>query len=600
MDVFSGPLGNHILTPERIIELFSVCISSLNLGSIPQTLDQVIIGQADRMRPHSPKAVIVLGAVEGSFPKTPKEGGLINEEDRRRLAAVGLELPGSDIIYRLRLERYYVYFALTRASQRLYLSCSGRNTSGEEREPCEAFVKIVNLFGESESSGGIRITSRRSALEAMALGMQNETGTYHTMREYFLRYEGKDEAARIKELAGKREHVIEDKSVAAELFGKNIMLSPSKIEHYHSCAFASFCRSGLGFSEKRRAELSPLESGSVIHRVLEILFSSYGAKELTEMSETGLQTHIRSVIMQFLSERVDDVSQLSTRQTYLFSRLSQSLLMLVRHLAKELAQSRFVPEYFELPIGKGSGYSMQLVTPGGARVSVNGIVDRVDVMEKNGRKYVRVMDYKSGGKDFRLSDVYYGLNMQMLIYLFAICRDTGEQETIPAGILYVPAELKTVEIQRGEDDKELAEKHEKNLRMDGLILDDIDVIQGMEADIRGVFIPVSLKNGADIESLRNLSLEGTGPSGSQALNGTEAIANLAQLGKIRRRVESLICSMADSLRDGNIQAIPAKGSGYDLCQWCEFSVMCGFEEGDRIRRIPAIKRDELDELLAEE
>ena len=148
------------------------------------------------------------------------------------------------------------------------------------------------------------------------------------------------------------------------------------------------------------------------------------------------------LLHQFLADRVSRSESLSKRFHYLFERLSITLTRLLRQLAAEFAQSEFEPVRYELPIRQGGEVApLELMLENGVRVSVEGIVDRVDLMEKDGKKYVRVVDYKSGSKNFQLDDVYYGLNLQMLIYLFSIWKNgTGElANCLPAGVLYLPA-----------------------------------------------------------------------------------------------------------------------------------------------------------------
>jgi len=210
-------------------------------------------------------------------------------------------------------------------------------------------------------------------------------------------------------------------------------------------------------------------------------------------------------------------------------------------------------------------------TPGGAVVWVEGTVDRVDVMESSGRRYIRVVDYKSGGRDFRLGDVLSGLNLQMLLYLFSIEKNGvgALADAIPAGVLYMPARDGFISASR---DESVQAQRARRLRMDGLLLDDPEVLRGMEREMAGVFIPVK-QNKAGKADPRS------------------ALATREELGKLAGKVEQIICDMADALRDGNIPAKPVSGLDYSVCEYCDYRAVCGFEQGDKVREIARIDRE---------
>lgn len=222
------------------------------------------------------------------------------------------------------------------------------------------------------------------------------------------------------------------------VYGENLYLSPSRIESFHRCRFAYFLRYALGLKERKRAELSPIETGSVIHYVLEQVLAAYSPQELNALKKPQLLDILQRILEQYLQEQMAAKGQ-GERFVYLFNRLQDTVYKLVRHLVREFLQSDFAPYAFEMDVGHREDVSpLHVKTADGQDVWVSGFIDRVDVMEQNGRKYVRVIDYKTGTKSFQLSDVFYGLNMQMLLYLFAIWQNgqKGLKNAYPAGILY--------------------------------------------------------------------------------------------------------------------------------------------------------------------
>jgi ATP-dependent helicase/nuclease subunit B len=318
----------------------------------------------------------------------------------------------------------------------------------------------------------------------------------------------------------------------------------------------------------RKAELSPSQSGILIHRVLERIVSKYGGAALKDLPEEMLRAEIAAEIDVYLHEVVAESETIPKRVIAGFSRIGDELYELLRRLGEEFSRSLFEPVAFELPIREGGRVEpLHLYTADGCEVLVEGTVDRVDTAVVNGKRYVRVVDYKSGGKTFRLRDVYYGLNLQMLIYLFSIWQNgTGTLGgALPAGVLYLPALGKYQSGDRaGEDDDKLLQKQ---YRMNGLLLRDPAVLEAMETDGQAIFIPVK----PDTEK-------------------SDALASLAQMGRLRSLVERRMTDMAEALRAGTIPALPAEIDN-EPCRNCDYRGVCGFEAGDPMRELSQLPRE---------
>jgi ATP-dependent helicase/nuclease subunit B len=227
----------------------------------------------------------------------------------------------------------------------------------------------------------------------------------------------------------------------------------------------------------------------------------------------------------------------------------------------EIAQSKFIPADFELSLHKNGAIPplrVDIDMNGKAFAEVEGKVDRIDVMEENGKKYLRIIDYKTGKKEFLLQDVLLGLNMQMLIYLEAIL-ENGEDyygKITPAGILYMPAVAPFVQIKRSKNLAEQLEKEkQKNLRMSGILLDDKDVVRGMEPDSKGVYVPAQIKNGEFAKGASVMSLD--------------------DLRELTRYPKKLIAQMAKNLHDGEVLVNPMKCENVDACEFCDYFLICG-------------------------
>lgn len=587
LDIFGDIFASYHFTSKRFCELFKLALCTADIGIIPQTLDQVLVGLADRTRPHDPKVVFIINAVDGVFPQAITQNTIFSKIQIEQLKHAGIDFSDEDT-YQTALEKYFAYYSLTCPSHQLYLSYPKQNIAGSTYIPSILVDTLCTLFPNitiktSDVDPLHQIVNGKSAKAYLTKTIREDTPLTVTLRSII----EPQELHKIDYVTKSVSFKIDDPKITKQLFGTQLRLSPSKLEQYHRCAFSYFCSSGLNLKKKKKVAFSPLESGTVIHTILQIILSKYSKEQLADLSEKQLKDEIRIIIQSYLEEHVNDDSILSKRFRYLFTRLISTTYKLIRHLQEEFLQSDFIPTDFELEIGQNensSVKSLELVSQFGTKISVNGTVDRVDIMQKNGKKYVRVLDYKSGSKSFALTDIYYGLNLQMLVYLFSIWQNgTGiYEDTIPAGILYVPVPDKNIIVStdRNTTDTKTAVEVSKTLKMNGLLLDDIASISGMERDMAGIFIPAKLKKDGSFDA-------------------TSSLVTLTKLAKIKTHIEKIITDMADNLINGVIPALPVRGQSYEPCSYCDYQAVCGFEMGDEVKEMAKISTDEFYTMIGE-
>ena len=263
----------------------------------------------------------------------------------------------------------------------------------------------------------------------------------------------------------------------------------------------------------------------------------------------------------------------------LYSRFEKTVYELIVQIIEEFSVSDFVPCGFELKIdrdGEVPPYEISLEDDG--KIYIRGLVDRVDMMEKNGEKYIRVVDYKTGGKDFRLYEVLEGINMQMLIYLFAI-QENGKdnyENCIPAGVLYKPAKFGQLKMKRFADENDLAKERKKEGKYSGLILAQEDVIYGMDRTGNGEIIGVRVNEGKD----NKVTFKGS-------------VATLSQLGKLKEKVDRIIAAMGNGLHSGNVEILPFENGNDSACTFCDYKDVCLRREEDENRATQVLKNEEI-------
>ena len=315
------------------------------------------------------------------------------------------------------------------------------------------------------------------------------------------------------------------------------------------------------FTFLKKVEMTPSEAGNLVHEVMEKLMQFFGG-DLAAADLAALKERCLILAEEYMDSRLPREKR-SVRMQALADQLGDAVLRLALRLRAEQQQSHFRAADCELAIGKNAEvpaavYPLQ----DGSSAVVEGIVDRVDLYEHDGVRYVRVVDYKTGAKEFRLSDIWQGLNIQMLLYLFALKNNVGDRyggSMTPAGVLYLPSDPKPAE----------SEKDAKKIfRMNGLLLDDAEALAAMEEKGEGVYIPTSLKK--DGWDGRNL-------------------ASAALFGQIERRIGEIVTDMATELRNGNVDAVPAqKGSEPEACRYCDYRAVCSAERVSRVREIKSL------------
>lgn len=553
-------LGDTELELEEFSRLFSLVLSQYDVGAIPVSLDAVTVGDAPRMAHKEVKALFLLGADSGAIPDCAVSPGLFTDQDRDALSAMEVELaPRQED--KLRREMTIAYETCCRPSQRLYVSYSA-GEGDNQRTPCFLWARLGALFPDAPVRDGGDPLARLSAPDA-ALEL---AGSSPAVAEALKRVPGlSDRVERIQDAAGWRRGRL-SRPVVDALFGPVVPMSATKLDLVNSCHFGYFLRFGLDAKPRQRAAFRAAEYGTFVHDVLERTLRAAreeGAplddvQAVERLSQAAAERYEREVLPNLEGE--------PARFRVLFQRMKGAALAVARSVCAELAVSDFTPAAFELGFGPGKDLPPVEVEQG-VRLRLTGYVDRVDQWLHEGKRYVRVVDYKTGKKSFDFADVADGRGLQMLLYLFALRREgkglLGPEETVPAGVLYVPARTPLVDGERDMSDGEIQRARDRLLRRQGLVLDDPDVLSAMERPAGEYrFLPV-----------------GTGRGGGDSL------VTPAQMEALDGYITAALRAAAGELAAGNIDADPYwQGADKNPCRWCDYKAACHFEEGCGDRR----------------
>lgn len=562
LDTIHDTLGEQPMSAVQLCELFGLMASTQTMGVLPQGLDEITIGSADRIRTLGPKVVFVAGVNDGVFPPAATSAGMLSERERKVLQDSGLGLAVSGV-EKIAQERFFAYNALCSAREKLFVSYVQKDEQGQPLVAGELVTRIRTLLPGCRSVSTLDcdpldlVESRASAFTQLAQSYPTGNALYASLRTVLQ----EDDAYRHRLQAMERfvqndVFAIADSQIARELFSTKMQLSATKVDRYYQCAFSYFCEYGMRARPRKKAAFDPLQRGSLLHAVLELMLRRYTVQALGEMSAQQRLALVREEVTSY-REAILQTGVTSAQADALFERNVNTIDMILQRLLDELAQSSFQPVDLELEIHSGKDiepYSLTL--DNGATLQMIGKVDRVDMATLNGQRYIKIVDYKSSNKAFALSDVLAGLNMQMLIYLFAIMRGGKQRygEALPAGILYQPLQIKTKESVRGTDEATLRNNVVRENRAQGLLLNNTEVVLAMDREGAGLYVPAKLKK--------------------EQLTGN--VLALEQLAALNTRVDALLCDMAEQLLRGNIPAYPVYGKPrYEhTCDYCYYRDVC--------------------------
>lgn len=585
LSLLADTLGDRGITPKRFAELFKIMVSSSDIGTLPGGLDMITVGDADRIRVSDKKVMFIVGANEGVFPATATESFVLTENERRMLKNHNLEL-SDDSSARMKKERLKVYSTVSTPRDRLFITYSLGDFKLEQINPSEIVSVASDIVPNAQRvdisllDEVFTVESARSAFESAALHIADNSEYAATVKKYVASTSYASMLESAERIAHKEPFEIKDGEKATALFGKEMYISATRVEKFHECAFKYFCKYGLKAKENSHAQFDARLNGNLVHYVLEKLFAQHGSNGLRSMSRNERKEAVNNVTSDYVNQYMGGYEFLNGRIRYSIERCKNTICEILERFAYELTSSKFETRDVELsidPDGDIAAYTVELSD--GGRAVLGGKVDRVDTMhsEDGEKTYLRVIDYKTGGKDFKLSDIISGVNMQMLLYLVCIFENGKDRygNVVPAGVLYVPAKKSKNSLGRYATDDMVEHERISQGRMNGIVLDDEEVIRGMEENGGGLIIDAKIEKG---------KIKGK----TFSFDGFMLIKNT---------IDKAVRDMGDALHTGKIAAEPLIQSTYkNACTYCEYGAVCCHEKTDGGREI--FKGDAWEEMEA--
>ena len=585
-------MGDEKISLDKFMKVISLGFDEYELGLVPPSMDQVLVSSIDRMKNANTKYLYLIGTTDGIFPLISKESGLLSDKDRETLGEKGVEV---DIDSKTKTyeEQFLVYKALTYTSENLIISYPISDHEGKTLRPSIIVSRLKKIFPNITMKSYVLKdldNSCEKALEDITVKAPTFNELINAIKEFEIRGEINPVYLDLyryflddKEYKNKLEKVVSGLSYTNQVekverekikqLYENKNLSISKLERYAQCPFSYFIQYGLKAQERREYSFTAPDLGSFIHNILDIFSKSLNKDKLNwhEIDDDYIKSRVSLIVDEMISKIPGFILNSSERYKYLAYRLKKMLVSAISIISMQIKQGNFEPVDYEVSFRKNGKYPpIKIILNDGEEITLVGQIDRIDELEKGDSKYIRIIDYKSGDKSINLTEVYYGLQLQLLVYLDAIIEsDRNKKFNLkPAAILYNRIDNPIVKANEDQKDSIINEEILKKLRMNGLVLKDVDIIGEMDHSLKDGERKTSLVIPANFDKNGNI--------GRYTKGVTEQEFDI-----LRQYVKHEVKELCERMVGGDISIIPCKSKNGTSCDFCTYSSICQFDSSIR-------------------
>ena len=594
LDQIYGLLGEEEISLQEFADILEAGFGEITVGTIPQNVDRIVVGDMERTRLKQVKVLFFLGVNDGNIPKNASKGGIISDMDREFLIESGTEMAPSPR-QQMYIQRLYLYLNMTKPSERLYLSYAKVNSDGKGIRPSYLIDTVRKLFPELV----VEYPQNRSRIEQIEGRQEGARYLAEELREYadgtlreeerqdfYLMYrayeadpEGRD---RLTAAAFRRykENGL-SRIVARALYGRQLENSVSRLETYAACACRHFLQYGLSLQEREEFGFEVSDMGNVYHAVLENFAGKLAESGRTwwDFDENFATQAIKEAVEGYAATYGETVLYSSARNEYAITRMSRILTRTVLTLQQHLKQGSFQPDDYELSFRFAEDLdSIHVDLSEEEKMHLQGRIDRIDVSEDAEHVYVKVIDYKSGNKKFDLAALYYGLQLQLVVYMNAAMelesRKHPDKEIVPAALLYYHIDDPTIETPVELTDEQINEQILAKLRMNGVVNSDPEVVERLDHYLqdKSAVIPVEKKKDG-------------------SFSARSGILSREEMQLVSAYVDTKIRDIGREILDGKIAANPYEKGNEEACTYCAYKKVCGFDGS-----IPGYEKRQLEDL----
>ena len=583
------------ITIDKYNQILKIGLKNSSLTKIPGTQDQVIMGDVDRSRSHKVKAIFIIGLNDGEFPSVRKDEGFLNDADREVLKQNGIEL-AKGTIDKLYEDSFNIYKAFTTAEEKLYLLYSSSDMQGKALRPSMLINKIKKIYPMLQEQSDVierrsEILNKKTTYEELIINLSKlkEQDSIEKLWYYIYDYYQKNSEwnEKLKQsLKGLEYTNIPDKidqNNIDRLYGNTLITSISKLERYRSCPFSYYLQYGLKIKPQEELKIQTLNTGTFIHEVIDEFFGTVrevGIK-LEEITEEQLSEIINKIIDSKLGQNKNYIFTSTAKYRALVIRLKKIIKKALKYIIGTIVQSRFEVLETEVEFGeKGKYKPIRLTLEDGKRIEIIGKIDRIDTAQGEDGKYLRIIDYKSSAKNIDLNEVYAGLQIQLLTYLDAACK---EEDLMPAGVLYFSMLEQMIKSDKRLEQEEIEEKIRANFKMKGLILADVKVVKLHDKNLQNgnsALVPAYIGKDGELSEKKT--------------SGVTA----EQFKDLQKYMYTIIKQISKEILGGNIDLKPYYKDKKTPCKYCDYKSICSFNMGGCENSYNYIDKKSKEEILS--
>ncbi len=580
-------MGDKDLDSYDFFKILNSGFNNEEIGVIPVALDQVNIGDVARIKGRDVKALYIVGVNDGILPASKKEEGILSDNDRNILSEIGIEL-ASNTRNKVFEEQFLLYTVLTISSDYLMISYPMADFEGKSLRPSIVISRIKKILPKLVEESDLydlssykdklnKVISPIPTFNELILAMRkncDEENVEEYWREVYKWYKDSPEYEnKVKNIfkgldySNLKNHV--NKNNLRELYANEdgkLMFSVSRLEKYAECPFSYFVQYGLKAKNRKIYEFTPPDLGSFVHDILD-LFTNRVKKEgilWSELNNERCKEIVSNLIDIRLSEQTNSILNSSKRFKYLSQRFKRVISKSVTVMAEQIGKGEFEVFKTEFDFGNyKTGEAVMLNLQDDEKVYLQGRIDRIDTLDLDGQTYIRIIDYKTGAKKFDLNELYYGLQMQLLVYLDAIIKNSKyilEKQVVPGAVLYFKVDDPIIKSKKEMTTEEVETEVLEELKLKGLVLKDAKVVKAMDRDIEGysLVIPAAFKKDGDFKS-------------------TSDVVTEEEFTLLREYVNRKMISLCEDMLCGDIKIEPTKQANRSYCEYCDFSSICQFD-----------------------
>ena len=597
MDRLARLLGEEKVSRREYAEILDAGFSEIEVGLIPAAVDRIVVGDITRTRLDHIKILFFIGVNDGIVPQKKENSSLFTDKEREFLGSHHIELAPTVRVESFR-QRFYLYLALTKPEERLYLSYSAMDASGKSLRPSILLGELKKLFPQltavaaSDEAAGIPF-SIREARGRLTRGLRNygisrEDSEFLELFRHFMMNEEQRES--VEKLVDAAFYAYEERGIgkmaAKALYGTVLGGSVTRLEQYASCAYAHFLNYGLELAERQQYELAAMDIGNLFHDSIDLCFKRMKEQggDWKTIGEEERKALVHGVVTEVTEEYGNTILKSSARNAWLARKVEKITDRTIWALAEQLKKGDFTPVGFEVSFSAADNLkAMKIPLSEAEALHLKGRIDRMDLCEDEEHIYVKIIDYKSGGTSFDLTALYYGLQLQLVVYMDAALemeeRRNPDKTVIPAGIFYYNISDPVIEREGDMSPEAIDRRILKELRMNGLVNSELEVISHLDHEIEteSDVIPVAMKNGLIQEA-------------------KSSVAGGNRFSALKRYVNEKLKTEGREILDGVVAVNPYKQGNKTACDYCPYHAVCGFDlktSGFGFRKFKPLKSEEI-------